>query len=807
MKKVLIGVGVFFVVVLGALIAIPYFYSIDQFRPQIQAAIEKNIRGKVELGKLSLALFPNVRVGVDGVVVKAPAPYDKAPLAKVGAVELQMPLSALLVAPSARLVVKDVELRMITQGEKSNLAATLPDPAVAAAAPAQPAAGAPPVALGDTLKGLPPWLSSRAMAARFAFDLENADIAVQDLAAPKGNKTELKKLNFSLENVGLATPMEIRMSADVDVISGAIVVKGPISTDGKVIFKPVGKDSDITIDVEEKLDGLDIAMKPLFHKASGLAFSAGVQAHVVQSPQSITADLSKITFKFANVSTQGSVKVKTDAVDPTRGEMSAGFKVANFELAPFGSLVPMVRDFKLGGKVNVDIKAQGPLKDPAIDVLVTMKDVTGATPELQKPITDLGGTIRVSGKAANPKVAIESFAMKIGSSDVAVDMKTEGLEQMAMNLAVKSKNFNADELLGLKPLVIDTNAKAAPVDKSKLPPPMPLDDSLNAMSPVVEEQLKNPMIDKIKANMVFDFKMIHAMGAELSNVTFNAAFANRKLAISKTGLNGYGGRVTMDMDLDLTNPMAMGYRMNSVLSGVEVQAMTKVHAPGWKDEITGILDGEFKISGAGLKKDQLASSLAGGLKGSLKNGRISLPIVKIVGDVIDKIPAVGGKKIELPKKEQNRTFNGEFKTCRLDTSIKGRMVTVNDLDVNYDTLNTRVGDMEFKSKGTVSFDRKIDIEGTAILGADLHMDALKGPNGKVDIPLKMAGSMDDPKPDYGYSVKVLAERVAKYEIKTKGAALQQKAVSAIMQKAPEPVKKALDKAPPDLKKQLKKFGF
>ena len=67
--------------------------------------------------------------------------------------------------------------------------------------------------------------------------------------------------------------------------------------------------------------------------------------------------------------------------------------------------------------------------------------------------------------------------------------------------------------------------------------------------------------------------------------------------------------------------------------------------------------------------------------------------------------------------------------------------------------------------------------------------------------------MDDPKRDYGYSIKILAERAGKHALASKGEELKAKAVQAIVQKAPEPVKKLMDKAPDDLKKKLKKFGI
>lgn len=793
MKKILIGLAVFIVLVVGALALVPVFYSIDQLRPQIQAAAEKSVRGKVELGKLSLSLLPAVRVNVDGVKLTAPAPYDKEPLAFIEAVRIEMPLLSLLGAPSATLKIEKPRFKMIQNGKDSNLASFLPAPPPAGT-PAPVATTEKPVALGQTLDALPGWIGSRVKAARFSAEVSEGQVSLVDLKAAKGDHTEIKRLDVAVTNIGLATPVGLKALIDVDVASAGASVVGSLKTDGSITVTPQGAINVVTFDVSEDMSSLEIRKDPLFHKPSGSPLTASLKGKLEQGP-TINVELAPAEFQFGAIKAAANVKIADATGDAAKAEVS--LKVPDVDLAGFGTFISMVRDYKLGGKASVEVMAQGSLLDPTVNVVIGLTSVTGSTPQLGKPITNLNGKIRVSGTAKSPSVLIDPFGLKIGSGDISVKLETRGLEAPVVKLTVNSNRLDADELLGLKPVIVG-EGPAAP----KAPPStLPLDDTLNQLAPTIEESLKNPMLDKVQAQIALSFKSIKALGAEYKDASFNMTYAKRDLRVSKTGIGAYGGRMNLDGFLQL-DPKAMGFNFNAGLANVTVAEITKAHAPKWQNEVTGQLNGALTISGKGLRKEQVAQNLGGGLKGEFKDGRLSLPIVKVVTSVIGQLPSVGGKKVELPKSD--KAFKGEFKTMKLASSIHGRMVKIDDLDVVYDTASLGIGDLGFKATGTVSFDRQVEITGTAIPSA-VSGDALqylKGPSGKVEIPLKVVGDMSDPKPDYGYSVGILGPRVAQNALKgTAGNAAKAAAGKALDKvKMPDPVKGKVN----DLRK---KFGF
>ncbi|MBS1984256.1 MAG: hypothetical protein JST16_08790 [Bdellovibrionales bacterium] len=810
-KKIAIGFAVLIVVFIGVLVAIPFFYSIDSLRPQIQAAVEKQVHGKVELGKLSLRLFPDVRVGIDGLRVTPAAPYDQEALANIKGVAISLPLSSFLTGPKATVVIEGPKVVLISKGTSSNLSTLLPPPTPEQQAAAAKEAAAAPKGAGnktvdETLASLPPFIASRVKAARLSFALTDGSVEMRKLDAPRNDKTLVHDLNVHLDNMNLSAPIGIKVDVVVDVVAGETKISGPLKTEGSITATPEGAGFRVALDVDEDMTGLDAKFSNLFHKKPGIPFSAGLKGTVVQG-EAISADLPEIEFRFGGFKTKSLLAV-TDANVPEKAKIKFSMKSGETDIGPFGAIIPMIADYKLGGRFSLAVDAAGPMVDPTMNVLVGLNNVTGATPQLQKPVSNLTGKILVQGTAKNPSIKIDPFSMKLASSDLTLKVETRGLENISANIAVQAKRMDADELLGLKVLKLDEKVKKteAQIAEEKEKAKLPLDEALAQTAPTLEQSLDNPMLDKIAATISLDVKSLRAMGAEFNNATFNMSYAKRELKISKTGIGGYGGRVDLAGNFGLT-PKAPAYDIKAGLNGVKLEEVTKAHAQSWNGMVTGAMTGEFALSGRGLRKEQLQQNLSGGLKGEVRDGVLNLPVVKLVDMVMDKLPQGLGQKAAGAAK--GKESKGAFKTMKLVSSIRGRMVEIQDLDVNYDTLTSKVGEMRFQAKGTVSFDQDVDIAGIAYLPMELvHLEELKGPSGKCEIPLKMKGRMNDPQPDYGYSLGILGPRIAQNALKgrvgnaAKAAAAPaiQKAQEKLLQNAPAPAKKAVD----DLKK---KFGF
>ncbi len=780
LKKTLIGAGVVVALGTGLLAAIPFFYDIDQFRPQIQDAVNRELRGKVELGKLSFSLIPSVRIRVDGIKATAPAPYADAPLAQVESAGLDMPLWSLIVGPRAtfRLVKAKVVVRQDEAG--GNIAAFLPAPKapVAPTEAAPPSTeGAPAAVVGQTLSGLPTWLSSRILAARFFASVESADVSVKKAGAPEGDRVELRELNLRLEDIGLRAPIRMSFDARPDVAAAGALVQGLVKASGSLLVDPTDAGMMAQLGLEPDFSGLDIRYAGLFHKPAGVTLGLKVNAKIEQKER-LSVDLAPLEFRFADLSFATNAALRDVGTDAAT--VKAELNMPDVKLNGFGAFVPMVRSYGLDGSVALNGNVEGSLKDPRLDIVLKVKEAAGATPELKQPVSDMNGTIRIFGTAKDPQIKIEPLSMKIGRSDLSFRLAARGLEQHQVDFGMESTQLDLDELLGLKPVIVGAKGEGAATTTgtsgapaaAPSPNTAPLDESLEKLAPTVEAALQNPLLDKVTAKMSVKLGKVRALGADFTQGTFQMSLAKRKLIVDKTGIGGYGGRLAMSAQMDLV-PEALGVNFNSDLSGVRIEEMTRVHVPDWSKELTGALTGQMGVSLKGLRRAQVEKDLRGSLRGDVVNGRLSLPVMKVLGMVMDAVPAVGGKKLETPKTD--KAVRGDFKTARIVSRIEGRRVLLEDLNVTYDTLDTKAGEVKFVAKGTVTFDRQLEMLGDAFLSPELiRVPELKGPSGQIEVPLKMSGDLANPKADIGYTTKLLAERLARGLLKGQEAALRAK---------------------------------
>jgi uncharacterized protein involved in outer membrane biogenesis len=76
MKKLGMVLGVLFLLLIAAMMTIPMVVDVDKYRPQIVDTANGQLNGKLELGKLSLSLWGQVRVEVGGLKLADAAGHE-----------------------------------------------------------------------------------------------------------------------------------------------------------------------------------------------------------------------------------------------------------------------------------------------------------------------------------------------------------------------------------------------------------------------------------------------------------------------------------------------------------------------------------------------------------------------------------------------------------------------------------------------------------------------------------------------------------------------------------------------------------
>lgn len=101
---------------IALLLLAPVFFKLDRYRPQIIAFFEENTGKKVEIGRLSLSLFPQATIHVEGFAVKSPPLFPPSNIVKVTQADAVLDLWALLHRRVSikSLVVEEPEINLVS---------------------------------------------------------------------------------------------------------------------------------------------------------------------------------------------------------------------------------------------------------------------------------------------------------------------------------------------------------------------------------------------------------------------------------------------------------------------------------------------------------------------------------------------------------------------------------------------------------------------------------------------------------------------------------------------------------------------
>ncbi len=100
LKKVGIIFGCLIITFIVAAVTLPMIINVDDYRPEIEAAANEKINGKLKLGKLSLSLWGGLHVKIDSIDLSVAG--EKGSLLKANSAYVDIPFWSLLMG-SARM--------------------------------------------------------------------------------------------------------------------------------------------------------------------------------------------------------------------------------------------------------------------------------------------------------------------------------------------------------------------------------------------------------------------------------------------------------------------------------------------------------------------------------------------------------------------------------------------------------------------------------------------------------------------------------------------------------------------------------
>jgi AsmA protein len=147
MRKLVVAIVVIVVLVAGMVLALPHLVDVDRYRGQVQAELQKRLNRPVQLGQLSLSVFP-LKVKASNVIIgDDPSYHSNVPFAQVAELDLSVKLFPLLTGKvevtSLQMKRPQIELICNAQGVW-NFSTAGNFPAAAAASQAAPSQPRPP---------------------------------------------------------------------------------------------------------------------------------------------------------------------------------------------------------------------------------------------------------------------------------------------------------------------------------------------------------------------------------------------------------------------------------------------------------------------------------------------------------------------------------------------------------------------------------------------------------------------------------------------------------------------------------------
>jgi uncharacterized protein involved in outer membrane biogenesis len=792
MKKLLKWLGIIFgglfALLILAAILVPLFVNVDSFRPDIEKTVNEQINGKFELGKLSLSLWGQVKVQVDGFSLK-----DKAGNSVVAAKDVYFHVPFLSVfsgSPILTFKAKQPELQVIKDAKGKLNVMTLMKPG--AAKPAEGTAAAP--AEGG---GAPKSLPGIVTRARLGVELTQAHLVYKD----KGTdlSSEVSDLNVMIKDISLSRQMKMEVWATLDTQMGKIFhVKGPLRLDASVDPKFEGAAfQSAGLWFKANADGLVISLPGTFEKSPKIPANMEGTLKIAATE----ATIEKLSAVFHNATIQISGKAtnltSADPELPANPSILLDVKSNTIDLAPWNQLSPLLKDYELAGSASLTAKAWGASEKPEYSANLAVDNLTAKAPMLKaKPRIDAAIKV-VTDKLENLKVTVQG-----PGTDLTMQGSVVSFTKPVANFAVTSKGMDLDQWIEFPKPPPKGAAPEKPASKSDAPA-ADLDKSLDSLR-------DNPIAGATKANITVAIPFIKAMNVRISDVSSKMTFMDLVAKLESFKMKVFDGSIGASSTIRL-RPKRPTYDFQGSVVGLDLKKAVTSQLELFKNTVYGQADFKMAGSGTSFNTDMAIGNLAATGAFQIRNGCFaSMDIArmiteasnKAVGALGGKFPGLKGKSIKVPEDRESgyesMTANFTLKNTVFDMPDFFAKVKPNQgVDLKGATT---VGIKDFSLKAdwqvvdtyNATQLRNISIEEQGVRVDPLFADG----NNPIVLPIKVRGKLTAPEFDYTSVpealAKVAANNVAR-AVKGKVEAEAKKRIAEeIQKKAPAPVQKALE---------------
>jgi len=439
------------------------------------------------------------------------------------------------------------------------------------------------------------------------------------------------------------------------------------------------------------------------------------------------------------------LSVRAEIENPTAEARLAATIDAELELGELARLHPAAEALRLEGGASAELAIGGPIADPMgleIEGALELRSVWLSEPSLPGPIRDLDARLRLTPE----RLWIDELDFAILASDLALSGVLDRPLALA-GLDEESARAQFDARLRSHTLDLDQLFPPDPTAPKGFEPLPPLDGRL---------ALK---IDRLVSNEI-----------EMRQLAASAELDSGRIRIVAADLLAFGGSVQATGEVDLSDPEAPRYDLETTLEGVRAQELVRSSPAfegfgGLAGGLGGSCDAEVRARGAfddtlGIELSSLSAS-----------GALAFDALAIEG-----LPA----QAELAK----LLATPDLATLRA-TDLR-QTIRIDDGSLALDDLKIEAAGITLTGGGAVSLEGVLDfaldvrLPASALAAIQKRLPAplaaLAGGGGSVPIPIRIAGPALTPRVSFDdRRVADAAAQAARIRLATEQAELKERA--------------------------------
>ncbi len=753
MRKLAIAVAIIVVIIIVVILVLPHLIDVNQYRGQIQSELQQRLNRPVQLGELSLELFP-VHIGADNVVIgEDPNFHSNVPFAQVAELDVSVKLLPLL---SRNVEIESLELKRPKIELICNAQGVWNFSSVASS-PGAPS-NTPAANKSQPAKPAPSSGSESGQISLAEMKINDGQIAVTNYQRHQA-RSVYDHIDFTLKDFVPGQPFSLDLAAHLPG-SGSQKLSltgngGPIYNNDPAAtpFKGMLKLDEVSLSGMQKFlnssslagtdasitGSVDLNSSKSVMAANGSLKFADVVVHGTKVGYPITTDFSVDDNLAGDVldikkfdahvgSTSLSAQGRMTQTGSPSPNVEATVNCNNAKVDELLSIaqvagVSAVAGMKGSGNITLNVHATGPVNNTGAMTFSgsgALQNVTLQPVGFTQPMHVRTANIQFAQNAMN----LTNLAASLGSSNASGNAGVANFETPHITFALNIDKVNVTELEQI------TGNSSAPAQKRagggwSL---IPSAEAAPASQP--------SMLDKATGNGTLAVGTITYQQTVLTNVHSNVALNRGGVQLNPLTSNIFGGQQSGSITID-TRPNPMTYAANVKLANVDAnQMMSSVSSV--KNTVYGTLGATTNVTFATPPSGDVAQTLNGTLAFTLSNGKImklDLPAE------LSKIGKFGGTthKGYTAISQMTGTFNlhsGVAQTNDLKAALDiGNMAATGTINLVNQGLNLHV--TAVLNKG---FSQSVG--GTGVGG---YMNtALGNKNGELVIPVLVTGSMDHP---------------------------------------------------------------